>query len=157
MTDGKPLWAVDELKEATGGRWLVKPPKDWHPVRVSYDTPSRKLPHDICIMVTPVSWKGRKESLPRIKELAENNAACAVIQRKQCTRLPKLPERFPLLLVENTQHALRDMARAARKRFGDKVVAVTGTAGKTTSREMLKHVAERHPKQFPPPTPYPAR
>ena len=40
-------------------------------------------------------------------------------------------------------HALRDMARAARKRFEGKVVAVTGTAGKTTTREMLKHVAGR--------------
>ena len=134
---------MDELREATGGRWLVEPPKDWHPVGVGYDTSSRKLPHCICIMVTPVSWKGRKESLPRIQELAENNAACAVIQREQCTRLPKVPKSFPLLLVKNTLHALRDMARAARKRFEGKVVAVTGTAGKTTTREMLKHVAER--------------
>ena len=143
MRCGKSLWTVDELQEATGGRWLVKPPKNWRPVGVGYDTSSRKLPHCICIMVTPVSWKGRKESLPRIQELAENNAACAVIQREQCTRLPKLPKSFPLLLVNNTLHALRAMARAARKRFEGKVVAVTGSVGKTTTREMLKHVAER--------------
>jgi len=44
----------------------------------------------------------------------------------------------PLLTVANTQRALEDLARAARARSDAKIVAVTGSAGKTTTKEMLR-------------------
>ena len=44
----------------------------------------------------------------------------------------------PLLTVANTQRALEDLACAARARSDAKIVAVTGSAGKTTTKEMLK-------------------
>jgi len=44
----------------------------------------------------------------------------------------------PLLTVANTQRALEDLARAARARSQATIVAVTGSAGKTTTKEMLK-------------------
>jgi UDP-N-acetylmuramoyl-tripeptide--D-alanyl-D-alanine ligase len=144
MAQKQPLWTDRELAKATGGRWLMKPPRDWSPVKVSYDTSSGKLPNHICIMVTPISWgRGRKEALPRLTKLAANGAACAIIQREQEKRLPKVPRTFPILVVKNTRHALRDLAKASRKRFEGKVLAVTGTVGKTTTREMLQHVLDR--------------
>ncbi len=143
MSDEKtPLWTANELAKATGGRWLVKPGPDFSPVKVSYDTSSGKLPNQICIMVTPTTWgKGRKESLPRLPALAKNGAACAIVQSNFKKKLPAgVPNDFPILLVNNTRHAMRDMAKVARKRFEGKVIALTGTVGKTTSREMLKHI-----------------
>jgi UDP-N-acetylmuramoyl-tripeptide--D-alanyl-D-alanine ligase len=44
----------------------------------------------------------------------------------------------PLLVVANTQRALEDLARAARARSDAKILAVTGSAGKTTTKEMLR-------------------
>ncbi len=44
----------------------------------------------------------------------------------------------PLLLVANTQRGLEDLARAARARSDAKFVAVTGSAGKTTTKEILR-------------------
>jgi len=44
----------------------------------------------------------------------------------------------PLLTVANTQRGLEDLACAARARSDAKIVAVTGSAGKTTTKEMLK-------------------
>lgn len=44
----------------------------------------------------------------------------------------------PLLLVASTQRALEDLARASRARTDAKLVAVTGSAGKTTTKEMLR-------------------
>ena len=44
----------------------------------------------------------------------------------------------PLLTVANTQRALEDLARAARARSDAKIIAVTGSAGKTTTKEMLR-------------------
>jgi UDP-N-acetylmuramoyl-tripeptide--D-alanyl-D-alanine ligase len=44
----------------------------------------------------------------------------------------------PLLLVANTQRGLEDLAVASRVRSDAKIVAVTGSAGKTTTKEMLR-------------------
>ena len=43
-----------------------------------------------------------------------------------------------VLAVANTQRALEDLACASRARSDAKIVAVTGRAGKTTTKEMLK-------------------
>jgi UDP-N-acetylmuramoyl-tripeptide--D-alanyl-D-alanine ligase len=44
----------------------------------------------------------------------------------------------PLLAVGHTQRGLGDLARAARARSNAKIVAVTGSAGKTTTKEILR-------------------
>ncbi|HEY5347900.1 MAG TPA: Mur ligase family protein, partial [Rhizomicrobium sp.] len=44
----------------------------------------------------------------------------------------------PLLTVANTQRGLEDLARAARARSNARIVAVTGSAGKTTTKEILR-------------------
>ncbi len=44
----------------------------------------------------------------------------------------------PLLTVANTLRGLEDLARASRARSHAKIVAVTGSAGKTTTKEMLR-------------------
>jgi UDP-N-acetylmuramoyl-tripeptide--D-alanyl-D-alanine ligase len=44
----------------------------------------------------------------------------------------------PLLTVAHTQRGLEDLARAARSRSNAKIVAVTGSAGKTTTKEILR-------------------
>lgn len=43
----------------------------------------------------------------------------------------------PLLTVAHTQRGLEDLARAARARSNARIVAVTGSAGKTTTKEIL--------------------
>ena len=44
----------------------------------------------------------------------------------------------PLLAVDDVLEALRDLARAARARSPAKIVAVTGSVGKTSTKEMLR-------------------
>jgi UDP-N-acetylmuramoyl-tripeptide--D-alanyl-D-alanine ligase len=44
----------------------------------------------------------------------------------------------PLLTVGHTQRGLEDLARVARARSNAKVLAVTGSAGKTTTKEILR-------------------
>ncbi len=43
---------------------------------------------------------------------------------------------IPVLLVENSQKALEKLANARRKEYAGKVIAITGTAGKTTFKEL---------------------
>ena len=61
-------------------------------------------------------------------------AAAALVSRTSAT----LDERSPCLRVAHTQRALEDLGRAARLRSHAKVIAVTGSAGKTTTKEMLR-------------------
>src|SRR3954469_16217800 len=44
----------------------------------------------------------------------------------------------PLLTVGHTQRGLEDLARASRARSHAKILAVTGSAGKTTTKEILR-------------------
>lgn len=50
----------------------------------------------------------------------------------------KVPSSLPVILVRDTTKALQELARFHRKRFTDlKVIAITGSAGKTTTKDML--------------------
>ena len=48
----------------------------------------------------------------------------------------------PLLTVAHTQRGLEDLARAARARSHAKILAVTGSAGKTTTKEILRYALQ---------------
>jgi UDP-N-acetylmuramoyl-tripeptide--D-alanyl-D-alanine ligase len=61
-------------------------------------------------------------------------AALAVIERH---RSGDFADAAPLLVVDDVLAALRDLARAARKRSAAKIVAVTGSVGKTSTKEAL--------------------
>lgn len=49
-----------------------------------------------------------------------------------------IPPDAPLLRVAHTMRGLEDLGRAARQRAQGRIVAVTGSAGKTTTKEMLR-------------------
>ncbi|MGC2855715.1 UDP-N-acetylmuramoylalanyl-D-glutamyl-2,6-diaminopimelate--D-alanyl-D-alanine ligase [Novispirillum sp. DQ9] len=51
--------------------------------------------------------------------------------------LPEGVDRDRLILVDDTFDALNDLGRAGRDRFSGKVVGVTGSVGKTSTKEML--------------------
>lgn len=51
-----------------------------------------------------------------------------------------LPPDFPLLKVHNVSNVIWDIVNAARKRFQGKVIAVTGSNGKTTTVTMLTNL-----------------
>ena len=53
--------------------------------------------------------------------------------------------RPPLLIeVEDTTRALQDLAREVRRRSGARVVAITGSAGKTTTKEVCAELLSAH-------------
>ena len=57
-----------------------------------------------------------------------------------------LPEGAAGILVPDTLIALHDLARAYRRKLGCKVIAVTGSVGKTSTREMLYAALSRTKK-----------
>ena len=67
-------------------------------------------------------------------------AGLAVVSK---SKRDTLPADAPLLVVDDVLDALRDLARAARARFAGKVIAVTGSVGKTSTKEALRLVLSR--------------
>jgi len=63
------------------------------------------------------------------------NAAAAVVAAE---RRAQFPADAPLLVVPNVLAALRDLAAAARARTQAKVIGVTGSVGKTGTKEALR-------------------
>lgn len=55
----------------------------------------------------------------------------------------EIPEAVPQILVADTAEALRVLARARRREFRGAVVAVTGSCGKTTTKDLIAEVLAR--------------
>src|SRR5450631_393399 len=67
----------------------------------------------------------------------EKGAVAAVVQKDQ---LHRYPEKTRLLAVDDTMVALQTLATAVRKVWGKPLVGITGSAGKTTTKEAVAHV-----------------
>ncbi|MDD5011229.1 MAG: UDP-N-acetylmuramoyl-tripeptide--D-alanyl-D-alanine ligase [Phycisphaerae bacterium] len=68
-----------------------------------------------------------------VEQALQNGAACAVVQKKINTDKP-------VLLVDDTIKALGELAKYVRENSSYKVVAITGSAGKTTVKNIISHI-----------------
>jgi UDP-N-acetylmuramoyl-tripeptide--D-alanyl-D-alanine ligase len=72
-----------------------------------------------------------------VEAALQNGALAAVIDRK---RVARFSDTSKVLVVDDTLLALQSLGAAVRRRWGKPLVAVTGSAGKTTTKEAIAHV-----------------
>ncbi len=77
-----------------------------------------------------------------ISKAIEAHAACIVVERRWAeTNTPMIVSvHIPRLIVENTVYALGHLANIFRRKFTIPFIAVGGSNGKTTTKEMIKSV-----------------
>ena len=67
----------------------------------------------------------------------DRGAVAAVVSRELVARLPDAVLAAPLLIAEDPLIALQALASHVRRQWGRRVVAITGSAGKTTTKEAV--------------------
>jgi UDP-N-acetylmuramoyl-tripeptide--D-alanyl-D-alanine ligase len=74
-----------------------------------------------------------------LKDAAAAKAAAALVDGRYNGEFP-----LPVAIVQDTRLALGDLARHWRSRFSPALIAVTGSNGKTTVKEMLASILRTH-------------
>jgi len=83
---------------------------------------------------------GKNDGHDYAESARQAGAAALVINRAHAELAAVLGGKIPLLIVEDTLRALGDLAHAWRERFSIPVIAITGSNGKTTTKELLQTV-----------------
>ncbi|SFD87864.1 UDP-N-acetylmuramoyl-tripeptide--D-alanyl-D-alanine ligase [Roseivivax sediminis] len=120
------LWSSDEAVAATGGTSTA----EWSARGVSIDTRTIRR-GDLF-----VALKAARDGHDFVVQALEKGAAAALVSH----RPEGVAEDAPLLIVDDVQAGLEALGRWGRARMKGKVVAVTGSVGKTSTKEMLRQV-----------------
>jgi UDP-N-acetylmuramoyl-tripeptide--D-alanyl-D-alanine ligase len=121
----KPLWTAAEASTATGGSNAI----NWAATGVSIDTRSLRA-GDLFVALRGPNHDGHDF----VRAAFERGAAAAVVDRP----MPNIPGTGPLLVVANTSRALSALGMAARIRSPARIIAITGSVGKTGTKEALR-------------------
>ena len=124
---GQALWSVADLVEATGGDLRGDAAGSFGGVSID----SRTLePGDIFFAIRGDQHDGHRFVAPALEEEAGIAVVSAPDEAMQAAG--------PVLVVEDTLKALERLGVAARARFGGRAVAITGSVGKTGTKEALR-------------------
>jgi UDP-N-acetylmuramoyl-tripeptide--D-alanyl-D-alanine ligase len=118
-----PLWTSAEAAAATGGQVA----SDWTATGISIDS------RTVAAGDLFVALSAARDGHDFVADALEKGAVAALVSRN-----PEGVDPARLLIVPDVLEGLADLGRAARARTGAKVVAVTGSVGKTTVKEMLR-------------------
>ncbi len=120
------LWTSADAVAATGGMAT----RDFHALGVSIDTRTLQ-PADLFVALKDV-----RDGHDFVRAALDKGAAAALV-----SRIPEgCSKDDPLLIVPDVLGGLEALGRAARARSSARVVAVTGSVGKTSTKEMLRAV-----------------
>ncbi len=125
MTD--VLWSLEEVRAALAPDEVIgEPPAGF--AGVSFD--SREISGgELFFAIQGVRMDGHAF----VADALEKGAGAAVVSAPT----EEMRSAGPLIVVEDTLKALEALGRAARARTAAKVIGVTGSVGKTTTKEML--------------------
>jgi UDP-N-acetylmuramoyl-tripeptide--D-alanyl-D-alanine ligase len=133
--------SIDTLAQKIRGRIETNTSHEARATSLCFDavsTDSRTVKAGDCFFAIPgENFDGHDY----VSDAFAKGAVCAVVSRKL------EGEEFAgkcLLQVEDTTRALGDLATEYRRQASFKVVAITGSVGKTTTRQIIHHVLSRH-------------
>jgi UDP-N-acetylmuramoyl-tripeptide--D-alanyl-D-alanine ligase len=131
LTDA--LWTLDALVSAVEGRVVGTPPSLVLNISIDSRTAS---PGDAFFAIKGDVHDGHAF----VAVALERGVAVAVVAEE---KLAELPTDGHYVVVDDVLHALERLGRAARARTSARIVAITGSVGKTSTKEALAAVLSR--------------
>ncbi|MCB9206947.1 MAG: UDP-N-acetylmuramoyl-tripeptide--D-alanyl-D-alanine ligase [Ignavibacteriales bacterium] len=114
---------------------IYEPDKYKSVTSVSIDTRSIKK-NSLFVAIKGKNFDGHNY----INEAVRKGASAIVAQYKKVNELDNI--KVPIIAVRNTQTAYGEIAKIWRNKFSTKVISITGSNGKTTTKEILSHLLE---------------
>jgi len=132
----RQTWTIDEIVKATDGERMTGP-LDARFSGISID--SRQISEDeLFVAVKGATHDGHLF----IPEVIKKGVRGVVLDRGKVSRalMDLIPDHVSCVLADDTTRALGDLAAFHRRRFPVPVVCITGSNGKTTTKEMTASV-----------------
>ncbi len=129
----EPLWSLDAMAAAMKAERAGNLPRDVP--GLSIDTRTIK-PGEAFFAIQGENRDGHEF----VEAALQAGAGLAVVARR---RMAAMPQGAPLLIADDALAGLNDLAKASRARSQAKIVAVTGSVGKTGTKEALRLVLGR--------------
>jgi len=130
-----PRLDAEDVAMVTGGNWLRPPAHDWRLHRAARLRGALSEGSSLTNALIPV-WN-TSHALAKIDKSAIDARSNALLVQDD---LHTESTRLPLLRVTDVGVAMDALARHRRDAFQGKVIAITGSVGKTTTRRMLGSV-----------------
>ena len=122
------IWTSMDAETATGGHATA----DWQASGVSIDSRSIEK-GDLFVAISGPNVDGHHY----VESAFAGGAVAAVVTNAWAAGQDKSNTEMPLLLVADTMAGLEALARSARERCTARIAAITGSAGKTGTKDML--------------------
>lgn len=133
--------SLDEVVKAVDGE-LLKSPKEYTAKKVSTDT--RKIEKDtLFIALKGANFNGNSY----VKEACEKGANLCIVD-ELFFDLNEIKDESGIVKVKDTRKALMDLAKFYREKLGLKVIGVTGSVGKTSTKDLLAAILSSKYKVF---------
>lgn len=120
-----PFFKADDLQAWTGGKWSKLDPSRKPEIR-GFSNDSRNIGKDFAF----VAIKAERDGHDFAADAAANGATAIIAERE-------LDVEIPTLVVKDSLKAFQRIAKMHRLRFEHPVVGITGSCGKTSTKEML--------------------
>ncbi len=133
-----PLWTSDEIQQATKG--TVLSPFSANNVLID----SREVRGgELFVALKGPNFDGHDYVIQALERGAAGALVDHVPESLKEANENETSKTLPLVVVPDALQALNDLAKAARTRSSAKVIGVTGSFGKTSVKEALRHVLEK--------------
>jgi len=142
----------ESIEDIVPGYWYREPERGWYTESVAISRSEAKMDREKKVLFLAVDahtwhndsgnkgiyagWQDTHDTIIKFQTLVDG----IIAQRP----IPELDENIPQYITENTYEVIKLLADHSFKNFKGQSIAITGTAGKSTAKNLLKMLLEKY-------------